>query len=131
MDLHQFVNYALDSGRTALTEAESKTILGNYGVPVVAETIAATSADAVVAAADLGFPVVLKGIGEGLLHKTESGLVHLNLADEKSVSRARQRQFFRPHRGRKFSFNLKFVGIENSWPVSSVTPILVRRFYSD
>ena len=88
MDLHQFVKYALDSGRTALTEAESKTILGNYGVPVVAETIAATSADAITAAADLGFPVVLKGIGEGLLHKTESGLVHLNLADEKSVSRA-------------------------------------------
>ncbi len=85
MDLNAFVTKALESGRTALTEAESKTILGRYGVPVVAETIAATAAGAAVAAADLGFPVVLKGIGDGLLHKTEGGLVHLNLTDEKSV----------------------------------------------
>ncbi|MDX2452913.1 acetate--CoA ligase family protein, partial [Desulfosarcina sp.] len=88
MDLHQFVKNALESGRTALTEAESKTLLGRYGVPVVAETIAATAAGAVAAAADMGFPVVLKGLGEGLLHKTEGGLVHLNLAHEKSVSHA-------------------------------------------
>ena len=85
MDLNDFMRNALESGRTALTEAESKTILGRYGVPVVAETIAATAAGAAVAAADLGFPVVLKGLGDGLLHKTEDGLVHLNLTDEKSV----------------------------------------------
>jgi acyl-CoA synthetase (NDP forming) len=86
VDLHEFVQNALDSGKTVLTEAESKTILGRYDVPVIGETIVATAADAVAAAADFGFPVVLKGIGDGLLHKTESGLVHLNLADEKSVT---------------------------------------------
>ena len=85
MDLNDFVRNALESGRMALTEAESKTILGRYGVPVVAETIANTAAKAVAAAADLGYPVVLKGLGDGLLHKTEGGLVHLNLTDEKSV----------------------------------------------
>lgn len=88
MDLHHFVKTALDSGKTALTEVESKTILGRYDVPVVAETVVPTAADAVVAATELGFPVVLKGIAEGLLHKSESGLVHQNLADEKSVSMA-------------------------------------------
>ncbi|MBC2741942.1 MAG: acetate--CoA ligase family protein [Desulfosarcina sp.] len=86
MNLNVFIKKAVESGRTALTEAESKTILGQYGVPVVAETVVSTAADAVAAAADLGFPVVLKGLGENLLHKTESGLVHLNLADEKAVS---------------------------------------------
>ncbi|MCB2146643.1 MAG: acetate--CoA ligase family protein [Deltaproteobacteria bacterium] len=85
MDLNEFVKNALESGRTALTEAESKRILGSYGVPVVAETIVSTAAEAAAAAADLKFPVVLKGIAEGLLHKTEGGLVHLNLADEKAV----------------------------------------------
>ncbi len=85
MDLNDFVRNALESGRTALTEAESKTILGRYGVPVVVETVAATAADAVAAAGDLGYPVVLKGHGDGLLHKTEGGLVHLNLNNEKSV----------------------------------------------
>ena len=88
MDLKKWLTNALDAGRTALTEAESKTILGHYGVPVVAETIVATADEAVAAAAGAGFPVVLKGIGEGLLHKTESGLVHLNLTDERSVSAA-------------------------------------------
>ncbi|MFO7715674.1 acetate--CoA ligase family protein [Desulfosarcina sp.] len=91
MELHEFLKRNLESGRTALTEVESKTILGRYGVPVVAEMIVAAGDDAVIAAARFGFPVVLKGIDEGLLHKTEGGLVHLNLADEKSVSVAAQR----------------------------------------
>ena len=86
MDLHALVKNALEAGKTALNEAESKSILGCYGVPVVAESIAATVDQAVAVAADFGFPVVLKGIGENLLHKTESGLVRLNLTDEKSVA---------------------------------------------
>lgn len=85
VELNKFVNDALDSGRNTLTEAESKKLLGRYGVPVVTETIAATADDAVAIAVDLGFPVVLKGLGETLLHKTENGLVHLNLSDEKAV----------------------------------------------
>ena len=91
MELNRFVKDALESGRTALTEAESKMILGDYGVPVVAETIVATADEAVASAMNFGFPVVLKGIGEGLLHKTESGLVHLNLTDEKAVGWAADR----------------------------------------
>ena len=86
MDPKELLTNALDSGRTALTEAESKTILSSYGVPVVAETIVSTAAEAVAAASGVGFPVVIKGIGKGLLHKTESGLVHLNLPDEQAVS---------------------------------------------
>ncbi len=81
-----FIKKAIESGRTSLNESESKAILGKYGVPVVTETIVSTTADAIDAAAEMGFPVVLKGVGEGLLHKTERGLVHLNLSDEKSVS---------------------------------------------
>jgi acyl-CoA synthetase (NDP forming) len=88
VDLNAFVKNALEAGRKSLTETESKTILGQYGVPVVVETIAATAADAVTIAADVGFPVVLKGLGDDLLHKTESGLVHLNLTDKKAVSSA-------------------------------------------
>jgi len=85
VDPQAFVKSLLDTGRTTLSEVESKTILQAFGVPVVAET-AVSSADAAVEAARLyGFPVVLKGIGENLLHKTESGLVHVNLSDDNSV----------------------------------------------
>jgi hypothetical protein len=105
-------------------------ILGRYGVPVVTETIADTAADAVAAASEMGFPAVLKGIGDGLLHKTEGGLVHLNLADEKSV-RSPPSKSFKPPPGHSFSFSLKFTGTGSSWPAFSVTLILVRRFFSD
>ena len=40
------------------------------------------------AARKIGFPVVVKGIGKSLLHKSDRGLVHLNLTDAKAVETA-------------------------------------------
>ena len=71
-----------------LTEFESKQFLKPYGVSVVEETKAADVAEAVSAAEKIGFPVVLKGLGKELLHKTELQLVHLNLNDAASVEAA-------------------------------------------
>ncbi|MBI9084336.1 MAG: acetate--CoA ligase family protein [Desulfobacterales bacterium] len=76
------------AGRKALTEYESKQLLGAYGVPVIHETVAGSVEEAVEAAVRTGFPVVLKGLGAALLHKTERGLVHLNLTDEAAVRQA-------------------------------------------
>jgi len=73
---------------TALTEYASKAFLKPYGVPVVDETQVKTAAEAVEAARRTGFPVVLKGLGEKLLHKTEMKLVHLNLNDAAAVEAA-------------------------------------------
>ncbi|MCK4534027.1 MAG: acetate--CoA ligase family protein, partial [Syntrophobacterales bacterium] len=82
----------LDKVRTsenkALTESESKQLLEAYGVPVISETVVFSEDEAVEAARKTGFPVVLKGLGAALLHKTERGLVHLNLADEEAVKSA-------------------------------------------
>src|SRR5581483_11685697 len=48
------------TGRTILTEPESKELLATYGIPVV-QTIVATTEDQAVASADkIGYPVVLK-----------------------------------------------------------------------
>jgi len=57
-------------------------------VPVVKESIAATPEEAVAKAEEIGFPVVLKGLGTKLTHKTERGLVHLNLKDAGEVRQA-------------------------------------------
>jgi acyl-CoA synthetase (NDP forming) len=75
-------------GRDALTEAESKEVLRQYGVPVVEEFIADTPEAAVTTARIVGFPVVLKGLGTKLTHKTERGLVRLSLKDEKDIRQA-------------------------------------------
>ncbi len=88
MTPRKLVRDAVDSGRHHLNEVESKTVLRHYGIPVVPEMVASTASDAVSAACEIGFPVVLKGIGDDLLHKTESGLVHLNLMNAEAVSSA-------------------------------------------
>jgi acyl-CoA synthetase (NDP forming) len=81
-------NSELINPKTVLTEFESKQFLEPYGIPVVRECSAPTVADAVAAAKSMSFPVVLKGLGKQLLHKTESRLVHLNLHDGASVEAA-------------------------------------------
>lgn len=71
-----------------LSEVRSTRLLAEYGVPILPQRTAATADDAAIAAAELGFPVVLKLCGDAIAHKTERGLVRLNLADEVSVRRA-------------------------------------------
>ncbi len=69
----------------ALDEFEAKQLLASYGVPVVAETRCKSADAAAAAAGRIGYPVVLKGLGAQFAHKTELGLVHLNLRDEAAV----------------------------------------------
>jgi acyl-CoA synthetase (NDP forming) len=88
MDIQKLLKKAKSEGRTALTEAESKQILSCYGVPVVEESVAATPEEAVSLADKYGFPVVLKGLGSKLTHKTERGLVHMNLRNKEEVREA-------------------------------------------
>ena len=72
----------------SLTEAQSKKLLKSYGVPVVEETVALTIEEAVSQAGIIGFPVVVKGLGTKLTHKTERGLVKLNLHSAEEVESA-------------------------------------------
>ena len=78
-------------GKTALSENAAKKILHRYGIPVVSETVAADTDDAVLAADQFGYPVVVKGMGARLMHKTEAGIVHLNLQDAGAVRDACRR----------------------------------------
>jgi acetyltransferase len=76
------------SGRTILTEAESKHLMACYGIPTVVTKIAKTEAAAAKAAAQIGFPIVLKLFSETITHKTDVGGVQLNLKDEADIRRA-------------------------------------------
>jgi acetyltransferase len=61
-----------------MDEHDSKQILKQYRLPVVEETIVATEQQARAAALKMGYPVVVKGLVPGDMHKTESGMVILN-----------------------------------------------------
>jgi acetyltransferase len=72
-------------GRRTLSEAASKELLAGYGLRFPREQLAGDPEAAARAAAQLGFPVVLKLCGDGIAHKTERDLVRLGLPDEAAV----------------------------------------------
>jgi acyl-CoA synthetase (NDP forming) len=82
------INKAIAAGQGALNEAQSKQLLKYYGVPVVDEWVVKTGAEAVRQAKAIGFPVVLKGLGTKLTHKTERGLVKVNLQNATQARKA-------------------------------------------
>jgi acyl-CoA synthetase (NDP forming) len=69
-----------------LDEAESKDLLARYGVPVPSARIVNSAREAVEAAGELGYPVVVKALG--VPHKTDVGGVRLNLGSADEVSAA-------------------------------------------
>ena len=71
-----------------LSEAGSKELLGGFGVPFPAEHVVTSAADAVDAAGSVGYPVVVKLGGDAIAHKTERGLVRLNLGAADAVREA-------------------------------------------
>jgi len=75
-------------GRTILTEFESKQVLAAYGIPVAKTIIAASAEEAVKAADEIGYPIVLKLYSETITHKTDVGGVQLNLGSAEAVARA-------------------------------------------
>jgi acetyltransferase len=76
------------SGRTILTEVESKRLLSAYGIPTIPTEVATTAEEGIKLAQKLGYPVVLKLYSETITHKTDVGGVRLNLGDAKAVQDA-------------------------------------------
>jgi acetyltransferase len=74
--------------RTLLTEVESKELLSAYDIPITETRVARSADDAVAAAREIGFPVVVKLHSRTITHKTDVGGVRLNLVDEAAVREA-------------------------------------------
>ncbi len=81
----QIIDTVRQTGRTILTETESKQVLAAYGIPTIPMHIAESEEDAVKAAEELGYPVVLKLHSETITHKTDVGGVKLNLENADDV----------------------------------------------
>ena len=60
-------------------------LLDSWGMPITPWRIVESGEAAATAAAELGFPVVMKAIRPGLVHKSEAGAVRLGLADAANV----------------------------------------------
>ncbi len=75
-------------GREVWDERQSKRLLADWGIEVVAERPVESLPQALKVAEELGYPLVLKGLPPDQSHKTELGLVHLGLANAEQLSRA-------------------------------------------
>lgn len=81
-----------------LEEKEARRILESVGIPICPEAIADNIDALKRAIKSIGFPCVLKGVGKGLAHKTELGVVFTNLKDETElVEAARKIEERAPH----------------------------------
>jgi acetyltransferase len=72
-------------GRRVWDEFDSKQLLGLCDIPVVDERIAKTVDEAASLAQKIGYPVVMKGLAPGEVHKTESGLVRPGLSTSAAI----------------------------------------------
>ncbi|MBN8751529.1 ATP-grasp domain protein [Xylophilus ampelinus] len=75
-------------GVRTLAESQSKEVLSAYGVPVVSERLVQSAEAALTVARGIGFPVVIKVESPDLPHKTEAGVVRLNIRDEEELAAA-------------------------------------------
>ncbi len=79
------VDTVLRRGGGWLSAVEANALMAAAGIATPQSLLATSVDEAVEAAVRLGMPVVLKGVGAALLHKTEHKAVRLNLATKSAV----------------------------------------------
>jgi len=85
------VRSLFDRSRGAMTEFQSKQVLAAYGVSCTPELLCGSADEAVAAAREIGTPVALKVMSPQILHKTEAGIIALNLTGEQEIHRSYDR----------------------------------------
>ena len=75
-------------GRKVLSEYEAKRVLASYGIPVTREILVGDGSGAAKAAAEIGYPLVMKGCSSEIAHKTERGLIHVDIRSDAEVQKA-------------------------------------------
>ncbi len=86
--VREILNSAKRQGRRFLPEPEAHEVLHAYGFPTLHSALARDEAEAVRAAQEIGFPVVMKIVSPQVLHKVDVGGVKLNLQSEAEVQAA-------------------------------------------
>ncbi len=71
-----------------LDPADAFRVLELYGVPLAKWRLARDPGEALAAAGEIGYPVVLKAVAPGLVHKSDVGAVRVDLRDEEELATA-------------------------------------------
>ncbi len=81
----KIIETAVNEGRDFLFEYEAKALCTLYDMPVTKISVAGSEEEAVKAAEEIGYPVVLKIVSPQILHKSDAGGVLVNVKDEEGV----------------------------------------------
>lgn len=82
------VSTAVEQGLGALDEWRAKSLLAAYGIAVPDGALARDADEAVAFAARVDGPVAIKAVGSSITHKTERGLVALDVVGDEAVRAA-------------------------------------------
>lgn len=78
----KIIDEALQMGRNALSEFESKQLLAKYGIPVTREIQVDNRNAFRQALQAIGYPLVIKACSPELAHKTEKGLIWTDIRND-------------------------------------------------
>jgi acetyl coenzyme A synthetase (ADP forming)-like protein len=108
--------------RHSLTAPEARAVCEAYGIALPAEGLARSPPEAARIARRIGFPVALKIVSPGILHKTEAGGVVLGLTSAAEVGKAFARIMAN---ARKFDRKAELIGVQVQAMVSGGQEVIV------
>lgn len=84
----ELIERAVKEGRKTLSEYESKQLLASYRIPVTREQLVTNADELRSALEEMGFPLVLKGCSPDITHKTERGLIRIDIRSDGEAEEA-------------------------------------------
>ena len=85
---NRIIEKALKQGRKTLSEYEAKQVLSAYDIPITKEVLAKDKAGLESGLKKIGFPLVMKGCSADIAHKTEKGLIHVDIRTAAEAKKA-------------------------------------------
>jgi acetyl-CoA synthetase (ADP-forming) len=84
----EIIERAWKEGRNTLSEFESKQVLAAHGIPVTKEILVNDLKGLMDATRKIGYPLVLKGCSSDIAHKTEKGLIKVDIRNREEARSA-------------------------------------------
>ncbi len=84
----KIIDEAIKKGKRSLSEYESKQVLTSYQIPVTREVLVDNEKDLLKATQEIGYPLVLKGCSWEITHKTEKGMIRVDIRSEEEAKAA-------------------------------------------
>ena len=84
----KIIDKALRKGQKTLSEYEAKQVLAAYDLPVTKEILVKDKEHLEKAIQKIGFPLVMKGCSAEIAHKTEKGLIHVDIRTATEAKKA-------------------------------------------